>query len=62
MAIRELLTNSENPSSEEVTAKLTAFRAVLAKARASLADARKDLQAAVSPKQEAILVAMGVLE
>jgi hypothetical protein len=53
---------SDKPSDADIKAKIEVFRAALAKARKDLAAARKDLESAVTPKQDAILIALGILE
>lgn len=52
----------QDASSEEITAKLKAFREARDKARAELAAAQKELKEACTPRQEAVLVTMGILE
>ncbi len=47
---------------EELKAKLAALRDARAKARADLEAAQKDLQEVLTPRQEAVLVAMGMIE
>jgi Spy/CpxP family protein refolding chaperone len=54
--------NSPDFKPEEVKAALQAERAARAKATADLAKARDELQQVVTPKQEALLVTMGILE
>lgn len=59
--LRTVLQN-ENASGEEITKALTAYRAAREKANAELAAAREDLKAVLTPRQEAILVMMGMVE
>lgn len=54
--------NSPDSKPEQIKAALDAFRAARTKARADLANARDQLQQALTPKQEARLVTMGILE
>ena len=63
-ASRDLRTALENKSatSEEITTKLTALREARDKARAELQTAQKDLKEVLTPRQEAVLVSMGMLE
>lgn len=60
-ALSEVL-KKEAPTSAEITEALTALRAARAKSQQELAQARKELQEIVTPKQEAMLVLMGTLE
>lgn len=60
-ALREAV-DSDTASAEDVAAKLAAYRQARDKAREQLKTAQKDLQAAVTPKQEAILVSMNILD
>ena len=64
VASRELRTalENENTSGEELDKKLAAFREARAKAQANLEAARKDLKEILSPRQEASLVMIGILE
>ncbi|HMO26056.1 MAG TPA: hypothetical protein PKB10_07285 [Tepidisphaeraceae bacterium] len=59
--LRTVLQN-ENASGEEITQALTAYRAAREKANVELAAARDDLKAVLTPRQEAILVMLGMLE
>jgi hypothetical protein len=54
--------NSPDSKPEDVKAALQAVRVARSKARAELAKARDELQQLVTPKQEALLVTMGILE
>jgi hypothetical protein len=60
-ALRTTLEN-ENASADEIKAKLTALRDSRKKAAAELDAARAELQKVVTVRQEAVLVAMGMLE
>lgn len=60
-ALRDALEN-ESTSPDDLKAKLTAVREQRKKAQAELEAARKELQAVVSVRQEAVLVSMGMLE
>jgi hypothetical protein len=60
-ALRTTLEN-ENAPAEEIKAKLTALRDSRKKAAAELDAARAELQKVVTVRQEAVLVAMGMLE
>ncbi len=60
-ALRKTLEN-ENASPEELKAKLTAVRDARQKSAAELAQAREELKKVLTLRQEATLVAMGVLE
>lgn len=53
---------SETTAPADLTAKLTAVREQRKKAQAELATAREDLKKALTLRQEAALVAMGILE
>ena len=59
--LRNVTRNKEAPAAE-VTAKLAALREARAKAKAELAAAQKELVEVLTPKQEAVLVSMGMLE
>ena len=59
--IRAALENQQT-SDEELLKQVTAMRAARDIARAELAAAQKDLHDACSPRQEAVLVTLGVLE
>ena len=59
--LRETLENKDAPQ-EQVVEKLKALREARAKARAELETAQKDLQAVLTPRQEAVLVSSGTLE
>ena len=59
--LRDVLENKEAPA-DQVAAKLAALREAKAKAKAELETARKDLQAVLTPRQEAVLVAAQTLE
>ena len=59
--LRTVTRNKEAPAAE-VTAKLAALREARAKAKAELATAQKELVEVLTPKQEAVLVSMGMLE
>jgi hypothetical protein len=59
--LRNATRNKETPAAE-VTAKLAALRDARAKAKAELAAAQKELVEVLTPKQEAVLVSMGMLE
>jgi len=63
-ASAELRTTLENKDAapEEINAKLKALRDAREKARADLAAAQKDLKEIITPRQEAVLVTMGMLE
>ena len=63
-AARELNTALENKETppDQIQAKLTALRAARAKAKTELEAAQKDLQAVLTPRQEAVLVSNGMLE
>jgi hypothetical protein len=60
-ALRTTLEN-ENATADEIKAKLTAVRDTRKKAAAELEAARAELQKVVTVRQEAVLVAMGMLE
>lgn len=60
-ALRDTL-EQQDATPEEIKAKVGAFHAEQAKANAALADARKQLRAAVDPKVEAQLTVLGVLD
>jgi Spy/CpxP family protein refolding chaperone len=51
-----------NSPPEEIAKNLTALREARKQARAALETAQKDLQGVVTPKQEAMLVMVGMLE
>lgn len=59
-ALSEVL-RKEAPTPAEITTALTALRAARAKVQQGLAQARKELQEVVTPRQEAMLVLMGML-
>jgi hypothetical protein len=59
--LRTALEN-ENSSPEELKAKLTAVREQRKKATAELEQAREELRKVLTMRQEAALVAMGILE
>ena len=59
--LRTTLENKDAPA-EEINAKLTALREARAKARADLEAAQKDLVSVLSPRQEAVMVAMGMVD
>jgi hypothetical protein len=59
--LRQLLDNKD-ATPEQIAAKLTALREARDKARASLQTAQKDLKEVLSPRQEAVLVMMGMLD
>ena len=59
--LRTTLENKDAPA-EEITAKLTALREARAKARADLEVAQKDLVSVLTPRQEAVMVGMGMVE
>ena len=59
--LNTLLENKDAPA-DQITAKLTALREARAKARADLAAAQKELQEVLTPRQEAVLVARGMLD
>lgn len=63
-ASRDLSTALENKDAPaaDITQKLSAFRAARKKAQDDLAAAQKDLQGVVTPRQEAVLVSMGMLD
>jgi hypothetical protein len=63
-AAAELSTTLENKDAPEadIAAKLTALREARAKARAELEAAQKDLQGVLTPRQEAVMVSMGMLD
>lgn len=54
--------DAKDASAESIAAKLAAYRQARDAAREALTSAQKDLKAAVSPKQEAILVVMSLLD
>ena len=60
-ALRTAL-ESEATTPEDIKAKLTAVREVRKKSEAELAAAREDLKKVLSVRQEAALVAIGILE
>jgi hypothetical protein len=60
-ALRTTLEN-ENATADEIKAKLTAVRESRKKASGELEAARAELQKVVTVRQEAVLVAMGMLE
>ena len=63
-ASRELdsaLENKDTPA-DQIAAKLAALREARAKAKAELESAQKDLKEVLTPRQEAVLVANGMLE
>jgi hypothetical protein len=59
--LREALDNKDTPA-EELKAKAQAVRDARARAKADLASAQDDLKQAANPRQQAALLAMGVLE
>ena len=59
--LRETLENKE-AAPEQITAKLTALREARNKMKEQLATAQKDLQSVLTPRQEAVMVSMGMLE
>ena len=63
-AAGELRTVTENKeaAAADVKAKLDAYRAARAKAKEELAAAQKELTELLTPKQEAVLVSMGMLD
>jgi hypothetical protein len=63
-ATRDLRTTLEagNASEQDLAAKLTALREARKKAQAELEAARKELQEVLTPRQEAVMVMMGMLE
>jgi Spy/CpxP family protein refolding chaperone len=58
--LQELLAG-ESPNTDQIKAKLTAYRTVKEKAKKDLAKAQQDLKQIVTVKQEATLVLMGLL-
>ncbi len=63
-AQRELRTtlDNKNASADDIAAKLKAYRDAREKARAELQAAQKSLREGVTPRQEATLVLLGMLE
>jgi Spy/CpxP family protein refolding chaperone len=63
-AARELESALENKetSPDSIAAKLAALREARAKAKAGLETAQKDLKEVLTPRQEAVMVSMGMLE
>lgn len=59
--LRAAVTDKSTPD-EEITRKLAALREARAKARAALEEAQKELKSAVTPRQEATLVMMNLLD
>src|SRR4051812_32743054 len=59
--LRDALENKDTPP-DQLVAKVKALRDARAKAKADLEAAQKDLQAVLTPRQEAVLVAAGTLE
>jgi hypothetical protein len=59
--LREALDNKDTPA-EELKAKAQAVRDARARAKADLSTAQDDLKQAANPRQQAALLAMGVLE
>jgi hypothetical protein len=59
--LRDLLAQ-ENASPDQISAKLTAFRAARTKAEAELKAARESLKEVLNERQEALLVTMGMVE
>lgn len=59
--LRAALDNKDTPI-EEINAKAQALREARAQAKADLAKAQEDLHQAAKPRQQAALLAMGVLE
>ena len=55
------LENKDTPA-DQIAAKLTALREARAKAKADLETAQKDLKEVLTPRQEAVMVSMGMLE
>lgn len=60
-ALRTLLQNKD-AKAEDITAALDAYRAERAKVKADLEKAQKELLEAVTPRQEAGLVTLGLLD
>jgi acetylornithine deacetylase/succinyl-diaminopimelate desuccinylase-like protein len=54
--------DDKETSAEEITKKLAAMRDARDKARAELAEAQKSLKENLSPRQEAVLVTLGLLD
>ena len=59
--LREALDNKDTPA-EEIKVKADAVREARVKAKADLSAAQDDLKQAANPRQQAALLAMGVLE
>ena len=59
--LRTALENKDTPA-DQINAKLTALREARDKARAEVAAAQKELKEVLTPRQEAVLVTMGMLE
>jgi Spy/CpxP family protein refolding chaperone len=63
-AMQEVRTtlDDKDASPEEITRKLAAMREARDKARADLADTQKALKEKLTPRQEAVLVTLGILD
>jgi hypothetical protein len=59
--LRDAVEKKDTPQ-EEIATKLKNLREAKAKAKAELETAQKDLQSVLTPRQEAVLVANGMLE
>jgi Spy/CpxP family protein refolding chaperone len=59
--LRDALENKDTPP-DQIAAKVKALRDARAKAKADLEAAQKDLQAVLTPRQEAVLVSQGTLD
>lgn len=59
--LRDAVEKKDTPQ-EEIATKLKALRDARAKSKAELETAQKDLQAVLTPRQEAVLVSQSVLE
>ena len=59
--LRELL-RQENPSVDQINSRLAAYRAARTKAEGNLKTARSELTEILTERQEAVLVASGMLE
>ena len=62
MAELKTLADSGTSTADQLAAKVTAVRAAREKARAAVKSAVEELQALVTPEQEAALVGLGVIE
>jgi Spy/CpxP family protein refolding chaperone len=64
LAQRELsqVLDNKDSTADQITAKLKALREARDKARAELASAQKDLKEILTPRQEAVLVNMSMLD